>query len=253
MSAGNYFFIDGSALTAQVRQLQRLHPRFRNRRLCPRLFMGHFITFLPDLHRREYKRVTFYFPRGDETAIEDFLLIPDHRQPGLLKDLHFKFCGHKLKKSAEFSKFVEEVVPLKFHDRCAKSEKGIDIEMCCDGLRLASASRIKRLFLLTNDGDFIPFCKTIKEFGSNVSIIHLSEATLPNIDLLREADSYDVIPFEYLDQMFVPAYVDALPVNELASSNLENGVLLETPSETISEKPEADPSDLSKSTEPENP
>ena len=96
-------------------------------------------------------------------------------------------------------------MPSKFQDRFAKSEKGIDIEMCCDALKLASASRVDRLFLLTNDGDFIPFCRTLKEFGANISIIHLSDVIAPNGDLLREVDSYDVVPFDQLQTMFLPA------------------------------------------------
>lgn len=200
----NYFFIDGSALTAQIRQLRRADVSFIGRKLCPRAFTLYFIRALPELHGGSYKRITFYFPRGDETAIEDYLVVPDHRRPSEIRDLSFKFCGHKLKKSAEFEKFVEEQVPSKFHDRFAKSEKGIDIEMCCDALRLASASRIERLFLLSNDGDFIPFCRTLKEFGANISIIHLSDVVAPNGDLLREADTYDVVPLIALQQMFLP-------------------------------------------------
>ncbi len=100
--------------------------------------------------------------------------------------------------------FVEKTVPQKFHERFAKSEKGIDIEICCDALKLASASRIDRLFLLSNDGDFIPMCRTLKEFGSNISIIHLSDVVLPNGELLREADSYDVVRADALAQMFLP-------------------------------------------------
>jgi hypothetical protein len=237
----NYFFIDGSALTAQIRQLQRAEPIFRARKLCPQLFLQHFMYTLRDLHAGEYKRATFYFPKGDETAIEDFLHMPDHKKPGSIRDLNFKFCGHKLKKSVEFDKFVEESVPSKFHDRFAKSEKGIDIEMCCDALRLASSSRIERLFLLSNDGDFIPFCRILKEFGANISILHLSEATLPNGDLLREADSYDIIPKNVLNSLFLPIPTTTEPqeidLGETAGGGLEAG-------EVFSEKPETAPSDL---------
>ncbi len=218
----NYFFIDGSALTAQIRQLQRADASFVGRKLCPREFTLYFIRALPDLHGGSYKRITFYFPRGDETAIENYLVVPDHRRPREIRDLSFKFCGHKLKKSAEFERFVEEQVPSKFHDRFAKSEKGIDIEMCCDALRLASASRIERLFLLSNDGDFIPFCRTLKEFGANISIIHLSDIVAPNGDLLREADSYDVVPPVALQQMFLPVpTAPQAPTNVNATTSVE--------------------------------
>jgi|GEM_PF-1365245 len=242
----NYFFIDGSALTAQIRQLWRAHPEFERRKLCPRRFIEHFIRALPELHSGEYKRITFYFPVGDETAIEEYLVMPDHRRPGEIRDLHFKFCGHKLKKSAEFAKFVEESVPPKFQDRFAKSEKGIDIEMCCDALKLASAALMERLFLFSNDGDFIPFCKALKEFGANISILHLSEVNLPNSDLLREVDSYDVIPFKELQSMFLPVPTITPP---LSSSDDEAVASAEKPDEPltgipVSEKPALPSTDM---------
>jgi hypothetical protein len=223
-----YFFIDGSALGAQIRQLQRAEPKYRKRLLCPAKLLTHFMFSLRDLHGGSYKRATFYFPTGDEVAIREYIQIPDHQRPGEVRDLHFKFCGHKLKNSAEFDRFIEEKLPAKFNDRVSKSEKGIDIEMCCDALRLASAGKVDRLFLLTNDGDFIPLCRTIKEFGANVSIIHLSKATSPNIGLLREADSYDIVAADSLDNIFSP------PVAESEHHSVES----------VSEKPEAEPSDL---------
>src|SRR5580692_7379948 len=155
----NYFFIDGSALTAQIRFLRRSDRSFLDRRLCPKLFTGHFMDSLIDLHSNSYKRITFYFPDGDQAAVEDYLVMPDHNQPGEVRDLHFKFCGQKLKRSKEFLEFLDTSVPEKFKSHFSKSEKGIDIEICCDAFRLASASRLDRLFLLTNDDDFIPFCR----------------------------------------------------------------------------------------------
>lgn len=235
----NYFFIDGSALTAQVRQLQRAEPIFRQRKLCPKRLTQYFMDNLLDLHAGSYKRAIFYFPTGDESSVGEYILMPDHRTPGGTRDLNFKFCGHKLKKSAEFDKFVEETVPAKFQSRFAKSEKGIDIEICCDALRLASAGRLERLFLLTNDGDFIPLCRTIKEFGANISIIHLSSVTPPNADLLREADSYDVVSSDSLAGIFVPeAAAPELPLLD------EEGSDPQAAGEPESEKPDAEPSDL---------
>lgn len=239
----NYFFIDGSALTAQIRQLRREDPSFKERKLCPKRLVQHFMSALGELHGGSYKRVTFYFPIGDEAAIEDYLVMPDLKKPGEVRDLYFKFCGQKLKKSAEFSKFVETQVPQKFKDRFSKSEKGIDIEICCDAFKLASASRLERLFLLTNDDDFIPFCRAIKEYGANVSIIHLSDTVNRNVSLLREADSYDVVPARQLQQMFLP--VPGAPISQQ-----------EAPASAL--KPDAAPSDMTievptASDQPKNP
>jgi len=200
---GNYFFIDGSALAAQIRRLRRADGAFASKKLDPRLFIQHFVDNLADLGAHQYKRATFYFPKGDEVTAGEYLLLPDFKRPGHVRDMHFKFCGQKLKGSTEFNKFVEETVPAKFRDRVSKSEKGIDIEICCDALKLASASRMERLFLLTNDDDFLPLCRTLKEFGANVSLIHLSDVVSPNESLLTETDSYDVIPRAELLSMFV--------------------------------------------------
>jgi hypothetical protein len=195
---------------------------------------------LTELHEQQYKRAIFYFPKNDEAAVEAFLEVPDRRKPGGVRDLHFKFCGHKLKRSADFDKFVDETVPAKFKERFAKSEKGIDIEMCCDGLKLASAARLERLFLFTNDGDFIPFCRTVKEFGANISIIHLNEIVPPNGDLLHEVDSYDVIPLEQLRNIFLPLLDDAAAGQPEAPQAVDAQAV----EEMLSEKPEAEPSDL---------
>jgi len=235
----NYFFIDGSALTAQIRQLQRSDASFKGRKLCPRKFIEHFVTRLRRLHGGSYKRATFYFPKGDEVGIEDYILVPDHTVPGEVDDMHFKFCGQKLKKSADFLKFVEESVPPQFQDRFQKSEKGVDTEICCDALRLSSTGRLERLFLLSNDSDMIPLCRTLKEFGSNVSILHLSPATQPNRELLQEADTYDVVSTENLSSMFLPV-PEPQPITEIPH---DSPPVAEPPQPSVSNEKETGPLD----------
>ena len=204
MPAANYFFIDGSALTGQIRQLRRIDRSFLNRKFCPKLYIDHLMHNLRSLHEGYYKRFTFYFPMGDEASIEEYIARPDHKKPGEIRDLSFKFCGQKLKKSKKFDEYVETQVPQEFRGRFSKSEKGIDIEICCDAFKLASASKLERLFLFTNDDDFVPFCRAIKEFGTNISILQLSELTNKNVSLLQEADSYDVVPSTDLQSIFLP-------------------------------------------------
>jgi uncharacterized LabA/DUF88 family protein len=121
-----------------------------------------------------------------------------------VRDVHFKYCGEKLKGTDAFKKFVKENVPEKWMHFVSKSEKGIDIEICCDALRLAAIGKIDRLFLLTNDSDFIPLCRTLKDFGVNVSLVHLSDIKPPNQSLLEHCDSYDVIKRESLNSIFTP-------------------------------------------------
>jgi len=225
----NYFFIDGSALTAQIRRLRKVDSTFNDRKLDPRHFVQHFAMHLTELQSNEYKRATFYFPRGDEVAVNDFLLMPDRKKPGAIRDIHFKFCGEKLKGSAEFNKFVEENVPIKWQDRFTKSEKGIDIEICCDALKLASASRLERLFFLTNDDDFAPLCRTLREFGTNISLIHLAEIINPNESLLHETDSYDVIAPTALQTMFFPQLVSTVPLTAMPPESIQDVAQAEDP------------------------
>jgi hypothetical protein len=136
--------------------------------------------------------------------------------------------------------------------------------MCCDALKLASAARLERLFLLTNDDDFVPFCRAIKEFGANISIIHLSDIVTRNHSLLREVDSYDVIAKPMLQTMFFPIPQPVQPplleslepladetAFELTEEEDVNPIVTEEPiivegvhSKTSALKPDAAPSDM---------
>lgn len=198
----NYFLIDGSALQAQIRHLWRTKFIPNKSRLLVQKFIDRILVETMGLHRGSYKRAVFYFPSGDEESVDRHLIVPDFGKPREARDTTFKFCGQKLKKSAEFEEFVEKDVPDKWKSRFSKSEKGIDIEICCDAFKLASFGSVERIFLLTNDDDFVPFCRVIKDFGCNVSIIHLTDLIPPNASLVREADSYDAIPTDQLTTLF---------------------------------------------------
>lgn len=65
----NYFFIEGSALTAQIRVLQRQDRSFEKRRLVASKLIDFFCRHLDIFGAQEFKRATFYFPKGDEVAI----------------------------------------------------------------------------------------------------------------------------------------------------------------------------------------
>ena len=199
----NYYFIDGSSLLAQIRTLQKKSPTYKERRLDILKLISYFTSASLDLGSEAYKRAVFYFPEG-ETTIQDFLIIPNFKKPGLVRDLHLKYCGKKIRGSKAFNDFVNLKVPEKYRDRFTKSEKGIDIEMCCDALRLAGIGKLERLFFLTNDSDFVPLCRTLKDFGANISLIHLSEKISPNEALLKQCDSYDTISENELNEMFLP-------------------------------------------------
>lgn len=198
----NYYFIDGSALLSQVKTLWKNNQTFNWRRLDPLKFINRLQVSFPELGSANYKRAEFYFPNGEQN-IGTHLLMPTSTTPGLVRDVHFKYCGEKLERSSAYEAWLESV-PNQWRDRCVKSEKGVDIEICCSALRLASMGKMDRLFFLTNDRDFIPLFKTLKDFGVNISLIHLSKFTNPNKPLIEECDSYDLLKTEYLEEIFEP-------------------------------------------------
>lgn len=208
----NYYFIDGSALLAQVRTLWKKERKFNWRRLDPLKFIERLSISFTELGSANYKRAEFFFPQGEQN-LKSHLLLPKNTTPGLVRDVHFKYCGEKLSRSTAYEAWLENVPP-QWKDRCIKSEKGVDIEICCDALRLASVGKMDRLFFFTNDRDFIPLCKTLKSFGVNVSLIHLSEFSKPNKLLIDECDTYDLLRPEFLDQVFEPAQNVETPATE---------------------------------------
>lgn len=158
----NYYFIDGSALLSQIKTLWKNDPSFNWRRLDPLKFINYLTISFPDLGSTNYKRAEFYFPRGEHN-LNAHMIMPKTTAPGLVRDVHFKDCGEKLDRSTAYEAWLE-TVPAQWKDRCVKSEKGVDIEICCDALRLGSSGKMDRLFLLTNDRDFIPLCRNLKRF-----------------------------------------------------------------------------------------
>jgi hypothetical protein len=118
----NYFFIDGSALTSQIRILQKQDPSFRKRRLLVDRFLRYYCAVLHQLGSHEFKRAVFYFAEGDQVAIEEWIVVPEFHKPGAVRDIHFKYCGHKLKGSSAFAEFVT-TVPAKWRDRFNKKRE----------------------------------------------------------------------------------------------------------------------------------
>jgi uncharacterized LabA/DUF88 family protein len=205
-SAGDFIFIDGSSLIAEVRYLQNQKPVFKGRKLDLLKLMEAFWsagTFDDLMDTERYiRRCVFYFANGDG-QIDDYLVSPKSSRPGLKRDLEIRRCGVKLPRSAKYDEWLKNV-PDEFLDRCHKSEKGVDIEICCDALQLAALGQLRRLFLFTNDSDFIPLCRKIKEFGANISLVRLSEARPVNSDLAEACDSYDIFEEACLNAAFFP-------------------------------------------------
>lgn len=193
--ANNYFFFDGSSLIAQIKQLQNARAVFKSHKLDANSLVRGFARnpLMVDLGLRGgYRRATFYFAKGDK-QVEQYLTIPDFSKPNLYRDIEIRHCGVKIPHSTKYEKFLKGV-PHEFLDRCQKSEKGVDIEICCDALQFAATDRLDRLFLFTNDSDFLPLCRKLKEFGANVSLLRLSDARPVNSKLAEACDTYDVFP-----------------------------------------------------------
>jgi uncharacterized LabA/DUF88 family protein len=199
--ANIYMFFDGSSLVAQIRQLQANDGRFKGRRLRPLDLVSYFDdAVITDGRGTVYMRAVFYFAKGD-TQIGEFIDLPNRSAPGLVRDVEFRFCGRKIPNSAGYEKWLE-TVPDEYRERCQRSEKGVDIEICCDALHLAAAKLMDRLLLLTNDSDFVPLCRMLKQLGANVSLIRLSEARPVNEELAEACDSYDVMDERHLLSAF---------------------------------------------------
>lgn len=223
-SDNNYLFFDGSSLIAQIRTLWR-ETKFKSCRLDPLALVefltsglgssslidftqvrsgdaGYFRKGLP------YKRAVFYFADGD-SQIAEFLELPDATIPRLVRDVNFKYCGKKLPRSSKYDEWVE-TVPPEFQERITRSEKGVDVQICCDALQLAAAGHVDRIFLMTNDSDFIPLCDKLKFFGANISLIQLPGRAVNN-DLAAACDSYYEIPQTALDRLFKSAIPKSAP------------------------------------------
>jgi len=212
----NYLFFDGSSLIAQIRNLWR-SPQFNRRKLKPLDLVEFLVTGIGNsslidfVERRgsseffrkglPYKRAIFYFANGDG-QIEIYLEMPAVTTPRLVRDVNFKSCGKKLPHSSEFDEWVEQV-PDKFSERVSRSEKGVDIQICCDALHLAAAGHVDRLFLLTNDSDFVPLCERLKDLGANVSLMRLPGRPV-NTDLAAACDGYYEVPEKELERLFAP-------------------------------------------------
>jgi len=198
----HFLFFDGSSLISQIRQLQEQQGVYKGHLLDPIRLVQQFTrsSSVRDIIGTGYKRAVFYFADGD-ASVEKFLQIPDRTQPGLVRDIEFRFCGEKLPHSKKLDEFIESV-PDEFRDRFTKSEKGVDIEICCDALQLTATGNLERLFLLTNDSDFLPLCRKIKEFGANISLLRLSTARPVNKDLVELCDSFDIVNESSLPYVF---------------------------------------------------
>jgi uncharacterized LabA/DUF88 family protein len=187
----NYFFIDGSSLLSDIKRF-----RTENSELSDKKF--NIITFsrlfssewnLKQFHSGIYRRIVFYFVKNDSRLVE-YLEIPNFKEPGLVEDIQIKYCGKKITSFSRADDWLDKMqAPSYVRDSLYKSEKAVDTQICCDALVLLSLNKLDRLFLYTNDYDFIPLCKAIKTMGCNINLIRLNELRV-NGDLVFECDAF---------------------------------------------------------------
>ena len=202
MPENNHFFVDGSCLLSDISSIKS-KPEFASKKLDIIKFAELFCGRLTEhLHGGCYIRFVVYFVER-ENRIDDNIILPKFEQPGEVTDLQIKPCGKRVTGSTTVDRWISEHnPPRKVLDKLHKSEKAVDTQICCDALQLTSYGRLDRLFIYTNDYDFIPLCRTLKSLGSNISLFRLRKENV-NKDLVKECDTFTVAPEDQLSRIFV--------------------------------------------------
>jgi uncharacterized LabA/DUF88 family protein len=199
----NFFFIDGSALIADVNAYRREHAPLETMKFRIQGIVDYMTgSRLRHLHGDSFKRFVFYFAVRDERVNEIFEL-PDISMPGQGTDTYIQYCGKRLRKSKRVEEWISEhKPPPAVMDKLHRSEKAVDTQICCDALQLAAYNKLNRLFLYANDSDFLPLFGALRQCGANISLIRLF-AKGTNKELLKECDSFDVMGETILEKCFV--------------------------------------------------
>lgn len=202
MRGDTYFFVDGSALIADVVSYKRDLNLSADSKFSLSRFAIFFTDFFPELTGGGYRRFVFYFANGDE-RVEKIFALPDFTNPGAFGDLRIEWCGKRLPKSAEVEKWISKHNPPPFvMDKLHRSEKAVDTQICCDALQLVAQGAMHRLFLYTNDTDFIPLCRTFRQSGCNISLFRLVSKGV-NKALVGEVDTFSVMTEIQLNDCFM--------------------------------------------------
>lgn len=188
----NYFFVDGSALLADVKKARVDLGLPGLARLDLIAFARYFTGFR--LHKftgDSYRRFVFYFVQEDE-RLRAAVRIPDFSRPGAVEDLRLEFCGKRIRQFDQARSWLEaHNAPEAVRECLYRSEKAVDTQICCDALQLAATNKLDRLFLYTNDYDFVPLCRAIRQLGANVNLLRLHAQTVNNT-LVSECDAFHV-------------------------------------------------------------
>jgi uncharacterized LabA/DUF88 family protein len=186
----NYFFVDGSALLGDIKRIRKLHPNQSGIRLNLKMFVQYFSGSLFQMyHSGAYRRFVFYFVDNDE-RLNSLVLLPDFTKPGEVIDLRVEFCGKRIKTFEQAKIWLDDhSAPEHVRECLYRSEKAVDTQICCDALQLAATGKLDRLFLYTNDFDFTPLCRTLRQMGTNINLFRLRGDDV-NQELVKECDAF---------------------------------------------------------------
>ena len=148
MRGDNYFFVDGSALIADVVSYKRDQDLPNDSKFSLTSFARYFTQAFPTLMGGGYRRFVFFFADKDE-RVEKVFVLPEFTKPGAFEDLRIEWCGRRLAKSAEVEEWISEHnPPPSVMDKLQRSEKAVDTQICCDALQLVAQGAMDRLFPL---------------------------------------------------------------------------------------------------------
>jgi hypothetical protein len=167
-------------------------------------FAQYFTGFeLQGFHGRAYRRFTFYFVNGDE-RLERELILPDLSVPGAVGDLRIERCGKSIKEFRKAHDWLAANDAPEYVRECVyRSEKAVDTQICADALQLAAVDKLDRLFLYTNDYDFVPLCRALRHLGLNVNVFRIHAASV-NRALVEECDAFHVMKEWGIKACFLP-------------------------------------------------
>jgi uncharacterized LabA/DUF88 family protein len=200
----NYFFVDGSALLSDVKRIHHDDKSLSGRRLSLTAFAEQFTGHnLKQFHSGHYRRFTFYFVEGDE-RLERELILPDVSIPGAIDDLRIERCGKSIKEFRAAQEWLEEnKAPQHVTDCLYRAEKAVDTQICADALQLAAVGKLDRLFLYTNDYDFVPLCRALRHLGLNINLFRMRAFSVNKL-LAQECDAVHEMPASAIQSCFLP-------------------------------------------------
>lgn len=209
----NYFFVDGSALLGDIVRARRDLSLPSDARIILSMFASYFASGrFGEFHGAGYRRFVFYFVQADE-RLQSLVVLPDPTVPGAVVDLRIEYCGKRIRQFEQAHQWLEaHGAPESVCECLYRSEKAVDTQICCDALQLAATGKLDRLFLYTNDFDFIPLCRSLRQLGSNINLFRLRGDNV-NSALVNECDAFHVMDDLFLRQncLTAPSLVSEPP------------------------------------------